>query len=31
MINKLFKLSVVAVLAIFAFTLVSYGEADSQG
>lgn len=30
MINKLFKLSVVAVLAIFAFTLVSYGEAKAK-
>jgi D-xylose transport system substrate-binding protein len=30
MINKLFKLSVVAVLAIFAFTLVSYGEAIAK-
>lgn len=28
--NKLFKLSVVAVLAIFAFTLVSYGEAEAK-
>ena len=27
MINKLFKLSLVAVLATFAFTLISYGEA----
>jgi len=30
MINKLFKLSVLAVLAIFAFTLVSYGEAKAE-
>jgi D-xylose transport system substrate-binding protein len=30
MINKLFKLNVVAVLAIFAFTLVSYGEAKAK-
>ena len=30
MINKLFKLSVVAVLAIFALTLVSYGEAIAK-
>ena len=30
MINKLFNLSVVAVVAIFAFTLVSYGEAKAK-
>ena len=30
MINKLFKLSVVTVVAIFAFTLVSYGEAIAK-
>jgi D-xylose transport system substrate-binding protein len=30
MINKLFKLSVVAVLAIFAFSLGSYGEAIAK-
>jgi D-xylose transport system substrate-binding protein len=30
MINKLFKLSLVAVLATFAFTLVSYGEAIAK-
>ncbi|MCP4401279.1 MAG: sugar ABC transporter substrate-binding protein [bacterium] len=28
--NKLFKLSVVAVLAIFAFTLIPYGEAEAK-
>jgi D-xylose transport system substrate-binding protein len=30
MINKLFKLSLVAVLATFAFTLVTYGEAVAK-
>jgi D-xylose transport system substrate-binding protein len=30
MINKLFKFSVVAVLAIVAFTLVPYGEAEAK-
>ena len=30
MINKWFKLSVVAVLAVFALTLVSYGEAVAK-
>jgi len=30
MINKLFKLSLMAVLATFAFTLVSYGEAVAK-
>jgi len=30
MTNKLFKLSVVAVFAIFAFTFVSYGEAEAK-
>ena len=28
--NKLFKLSIVAVLAIFAFTLISFGEAEAK-
>jgi D-xylose transport system substrate-binding protein len=30
MMNKLFKFSVVAVVAIFALTLVSYGEAEAK-
>ena len=30
MMNKLFKFSVVAIVTIFAFTLVSYGEAEAK-